>query len=152
MKQVKAKAVKKAQKKAVQHVVKVPAPDVTPGYEFITPIKAEKLLEANKSNRSLRTGVAEKYAFDMKNGAWTTCTAPVVIYDDGEVADGQHRLWALVESGTGQWFMILRGLDRKSGLNIDTGLGRNLVDNARISGVDPDLSISLISTCRGIAE
>lgn len=128
------------------------APQVTPKYEFISPARAEQLLNHNNANRHLRPGIVEKYAADMTGGTWTTCTAPIVIYKDGEIADGQHRLWAITESKVGQHFLILRGLSREAGLNIDMGLNRSLVDNARISGADPDLSISLISLARAIAE
>lgn len=113
--------------------------------ERVTPRMAEQWLNANKCNRSLRAGVVEKYTVDMRTGKWLKCTAPIVFYDDGELADGQHRLYAIIESGTTQEFIIVRGLDRASGLNIDTGLARTLVDNARISGTDGGLSNQLLS-------
>jgi hypothetical protein len=119
--------------------------------EKISPTKAARLLNKNNSNRKLRTGLAERYANDMKAGNWTECTAPIVVYEDGEVADGQHRLWAIVESGTTQTFIIAKGVSRASGLNIDTGLPRGLVDNARISGLDVDLNTRLVAVARVIA-
>lgn len=120
--------------------------------ENVTPTKAANWLNSNRSNRKLRDGVAEKYADDMRCGRWTTCPTPISFYVDGEVADGQHRLWAIVESGCAQRFPVARGLQRVDGLNIDTGLGRSLLDNARISGADSDLSNELIAVCRGIAD
>lgn len=118
--------------------------------ERITPTKAQQYLNDNRTNRSLRDGVAEKYAADMVAGRWTKCVAPIVFYEDGNLADGQHRLFAIVESGTPQTFLVVRGLDRASGLNIDTGLGRSLVDNARISGADRGLSNELIAVARAV--
>lgn len=118
--------------------------------EKVTPAMAERWLNANTGNRSMRHGVAERYSADMKAGKWTQCTAPIAFYDNDELADGQHRLFAVVESGTTQTFIILRGLDRVSGLNIDTGLGRTLVDNGRISGLDTNLSHTLIATARAV--
>lgn len=120
--------------------------------EKITPNKAEKILDSNSINRSLRPGVVEKYADDMRKGRWTRCTAPIAFYEDGELADGQHRLYAIIESGAAQDFFVVRGLSREDGLNIDTGLGRSLVDNGRISGVDPNLSNTLIAVARGMSE
>lgn len=120
--------------------------------ERVTPNKAEQWLNKNRSNRKLREGVAERYAEDMRNGNWTECPTPITFYEDGDVADGQHRLWAIVESDTIQTFVIYRDLPREAGLNIDTGLNRSLVDNARISGVDKNLSTKLVSTARAIAE
>lgn len=118
--------------------------------EKVSPAKAEKWLNLNKNNRTMRNGIAEKYAEDMRQGRWTECVAPIVFYEDGDVADGQHRLWAIVDSGATFEFTIHRGLPRDAGLNIDTGAPRTLVDNARISGTDPDLSHILIAVARAI--
>jgi len=118
--------------------------------ELVTPAKAEKWLNLNKNNRALREGVGEKYAADMKAGRWTECAAPICFYEDGNLADGQHRLFGVVESGMSVWFDIKRGMTREDGLNIDTGQTRNVVDNGRISGIDPDLSMKLISVCLAV--
>lgn len=120
--------------------------------ELVTPAIAEKWLNANKTNRKLRPGRAEQYAADMIACRWTECIAPIAFYDDGDLADGQHRLWAIVDSGIAQTFTIHRGLSREAGLNIDTGLGRSLVDNAHISGTDDTLSNNLISLARAIEQ
>lgn len=119
--------------------------------ENVTPTKAERWLNVNKANRRMREGIAEKYADDMRNGRWTSCPEPISFFDDGDLADGQHRLWAIVESGVSVEFPIARGLTRNDGLNLNTGLGRTLVDNARISGTDTNLSVALVSTARAMA-
>ncbi|MNX86001.1 hypothetical protein D3C86_1178590 [compost metagenome] len=116
--------------------------------EVVDPAKAESWLNLNKNNRKLRDGVVEQYAQDMKAGRWTNCPTPISFYADGDVADGQHRLWAIVESSTTQTFPVARGLDRADGLNIDTGLNRSVVDNSRISGVDTGLSNTLVAVAR----
>jgi len=97
----------------------------------------------------LRDGIVEKYAADMTRGAWTQCTAPICRYKDGDIADGQHRLWAVIESETTQKFFFVDGLDRKDGLNIDTGAGRTIVDNARISG-QANISNEMVSWARAV--
>ena len=119
--------------------------------ETVTPKLAEAWLVANKSNRNMRTGVAEKYAADMRASMWTACPEPISFYADGDLADGQHRLWAIIDSGTSQQFPVSRGLLRDAGLNINTGLTRTLVDNARISGAGGEaLSPAVISAARAI--
>ena len=125
---------------------------ITPQPENVTPTKAKQWLNANNNNRALREGVVEKYAADMKAGKWTQCAAPIWFYENGDIADGQHRLYAIIEADRAQTFLVGRGLKQEDGLNIDTGVPRNLVDNARISGSDPGLNLTLISTCRGIDE
>jgi hypothetical protein len=118
----------------------------------VTPKLAEQWLNANTGNRKMREGVSEKYAEDMKAGRWTTCPEPISFYDDGALADGQHRLWAIVESGCAISFPIARGLTKEDGLNINTGLTRSLVDNARISGVNVSLSNEILGVARAVAE
>jgi len=120
--------------------------------ENITPDKATRWLNANRSNRKMREGVAEKYADDMKHGRWTNCPEPISFYTDGDLADGQHRLWAIIDSGKTVRMPVARGLSREDGLNLNTGLTRSLVDNARISGADKDLSNALLGAARSIAS
>lgn len=118
--------------------------------ELITPKIAEKYLNTNKSNRHLTEGHAEKMAADMTAGKWTSCYAPIIFYEDGDLGDGQHRLWAIAMSGVAQRFIVIRGVSREAGLNFDTGKVRTLVDNARISGADRELSNSLVATARAV--
>lgn len=116
--------------------------------ETITPKMAESWLNLNTNNRPLREGVAEKYAADMKAGDWTNCPEPISFYADNSLADGQHRLYAIVESGVSVRMPVARGLSKIDGLNINTGLTRGLVDNARIAGVSDGLSNTLIALAR----
>lgn len=120
--------------------------------ETITPKRAEHYLNTNSSNRKLREGWVETLASDMINGNWGVCPVPITFYEDGELADGQHRLWAVVESGKTQKFTVLRGLKRKDGLNIDTGHPRTIVDAGKISGIATDLSTGLVSACSAMAR
>ncbi len=123
----------------------------TVAVERITPAKADKWLnELNTNNRKLRENVAEKYAEDMKNGNWTECGAPIIFYEDGSLADGQHRLFAISLSAVATEFIVVRNFSRKAGLNIDMGLIRTLVDNAHISGADSELSNQLLGLCRSV--
>jgi len=122
-------------------------------YETFSPERAAVTLrDFNTVNRALRPAEAEKKAADMRAGKWTQCVAPIVFYDDGSLADGQHRLTAVMLSGTTQNFYVLRGLPRAEGLNVDRGVPRTLVDNARISGTNNHLSNVLLSVVRGIED
>lgn len=123
---------------------------VTIKKELVTPELAAKWLNANTDNRSLRDGVVERYANDMKTLRWTQCPAPICFYEDGGLGDGQHRLYAVIESEMAQEFFVARGFNRADGLNFDVGLGRTLVDNGRISGLDTGLSHNLIACARAV--
>lgn len=120
--------------------------------ENVTPAKATAWLNKNNVNRTMRPGVAEQYAEDMRGGRWTSCPVPISFYEDGNIADGQHRLWAIVDSGCAQRFPVARGLKREDGLNIDTGKSRSIVDNAKISGTESGLTNELLAIARGAHE
>jgi hypothetical protein len=125
---------------------------VTITVENITPAKATKLLEANNINRKMQQATVDQYVEDMVNGKWTHCTTPIAIYDNNNIADGQHRLWAIAMSGKSQKFVVQRGLRQIEGLNIDTGRTRTVVDAAKISGVDTTLTNNVVSASRSIEE
>lgn len=118
--------------------------------ETITPALAEKWLNSNTGNRTMRPGVAERYAKDMRAGRWTECTDPIVFYEDGVLADGQHRLWAIVDSSTTQTFLVIRGFSREAGLNLNVGLPRNTIDNAHLSGYKHTVTYTLLAITKAI--
>lgn len=123
-----------------------------PIYTIITPAQATKWLESNTNNRNIRKSIVRKYAVDMKSGNWSKCTTPISFYINGELADGQHRLQAIVEANTPQKFFILRGLSKQDGLNIDTGLARTAVDAGKINGEFGILSNELLAVTRGVYD
>jgi len=126
--------------------------DENEGYENITPKVATKYLNANTLNRPLKPGHVERLASDMKAGAWTKCLAPIAFYEDGSLADGQHRLWAIVESGVTVRFRVVRELPKEAGVNIDTGIIRTVVDVARLQGVDSNANTQVAAVARGVED
>lgn len=104
--------------------------------ETITPKMAEKYINKNTTNRPLNDSVMKKYVADMLAGKWTQCMAPIVFMTDGRLADGQHRLWAIIESGTSQDFFVVHNATEADLLNIDTGATRSLADNMGFAGLD----------------
>jgi hypothetical protein len=93
-----------------------------------------------------------KYAKDMVNGDWTPCPEPITFYADGALADGQHRLWAIVESNTTQTMPVARNLPRPAGLNLNNGLGRSVIDNAFFAIGEKKLTHELIAVCRAVED
>lgn len=68
--------------------------------ETIDPQRAYEILERNTNNRALRDREVAKYARDMKEGRWRRGAGePIHIAPDGEVGNGQHRLYAVIEGG-----------------------------------------------------
>lgn len=101
---------------------------VTHKVETITPAIAEKILETNTKNRPLGSLTVNRLADQMKNGGWNFDASPIRIDDQGDLIDGQHRLWAVIQSDTTQEFLVVRGLDDSVMSTIDTGKSRRFSD------------------------
>ena len=66
----------------------------------ITPKVAERMLQHNNNNRTLKSKTAAAYARDMENGLWRENDPNALIFsNEGELVDGQHRLKAVLISG-----------------------------------------------------
>jgi hypothetical protein len=97
--------------------------------ENITPETAAKwLAEHNRSNRKLRPSRVRQYAQQMTRGQWMLTGDPVRFAADGRLLDGQHRLAAIVESGTTITAVVIRGVADDVFKVLDSGLGRSPAD------------------------
>ena len=105
----------------------------------LTPTKCRLLLERNAHNRKPSAPTIKLYADQMQNGSWQLNGEPIIIADNGDVLDGQHRMRACVESGTPFQTLIVYNVPRDSFGTIDTGKTRNGADVLTIStGMKPE--------------
>lgn len=74
---------------------------------WIGPSLASRLMENNLSNRSFRESHAKDIARQMKLERWKASPEPIVITNRGRLVNGQHRLWAVVETSTTQEFSVV---------------------------------------------
>jgi hypothetical protein len=72
----------------------------------------------------------------MIDGKWRLTHQGVALYKNGDIADGQHRLTAIVETGISCTMPIFKELDNDidTVLAIDCGKNRTVKDGAAISG------------------
>jgi len=124
----------------------VAAPAVT--RMCVTPAMAANWLEhANNHNRNVSDQVVRRYARDMKAGHWRLTHQGIAFDPAGVLIDGQHRLWAVVESDTPVEMHVWFNVSKESLMAIDSGRGRSLVDNLRLGGgvgaVGPDVMATL---------
>lgn len=90
---------------------------ITTRKESITPAQAQRILtehyarvDAGSFNqRTISPARVGLYANDMKRGAWLLQPQPIVIDENGNLVDGQHRLEAVAASGATVEFMVSRG-------------------------------------------
>lgn len=109
--------------------------------ETITPeVAARTLQDHNKVNfRVPIPAIVTRYAAAMTNGKWEDNGAAIVFDSAGNLADGQHRLLAVVKSGITIQAVVVRGV--KSVLELDTGSSRKLKDHLVRLGCNSNASI-----------
>lgn len=103
---------------------------------IVTPAIAKGWLD-NESGfqRNLSEPTVRKYAEDMRRGQWLYVPSQgIAITRDGQVLDGQHRLWAVVRSGIPQKFMVHFEVDPDVFTVIDRGRSRTLTQIAAMGG------------------
>lgn len=92
----------------------------------------------NKVNRNIRQAVVETYARDMTEGRWNFTSDTIKFDEDGNLIDGQHRLRAIMLSGSTVRIAVAAGLDREVQLVIDGGSKRTAADALNFAGVVAD--------------
>lgn len=103
---------------------------------LITPKIAEKMLSSNTHNRPVYQLTVDCYARDMRLGLWRPNNQGIGFDINGVLIDGQHRLWAIIQSGVILEMLVVTELPIESQLTVDTGKLRGVGDNLHLIGVD----------------
>lgn len=108
-------------------------------FEQVTPATAARWLNDNVHNRHLAPIRATNTAEDMSEGRWqqTGDTIKFDIY--GHLLDGQHRLKSLLDSGTTQLLLVVRGLQPSAQQVMDSGARRTAGDALSLLEFVPNL-------------
>lgn len=106
----------------------------TVSWVHVDPDMARRMLAHNKINRNIRPAKVNTYASDMTAGRWTIDTNAICTDPDGYLLNGQHRLNAVIKSGTTVLFAIMRNVPRDAMKNMDTGAARSPGDTLRFAG------------------
>jgi hypothetical protein len=104
--------------------------------DAVGPAIAEKWLAKNSDNRRVRKATIERYARDMASGEWVENGAAISFAEDGTLLDGQHRLWAVVESGATIQTLVARNLPARVQDTMDDGTKRTLGDTFNFHRVE----------------
>lgn len=124
----------------------------------ITPEWAKKILETrNPKNRTMHRATVEKLVRDMKNGAFHLTHQGICFYESGDLADGQHRLQAGVESGITFKSFVTTGMPLQVPVNGSVVNTFELIDCGKARGVDKMLAMAgyhhaaaTAGICRGL--
>lgn len=107
--------------------------------ERVTVARATELLEGNTLNRNVSDRMVDRYARDMLEGLWQLNGEPVIRTPDGQLLDGQHRMWAILKAGEKNPgiavdMLIVEGISAAVMPTIDTGKARSFGNVLQISG------------------
>lgn len=86
----------------------------------LTPQRAAELLEHNKINRPISDTHVARLERQIIMGKWRFNGDTIKISDDGDVLDGQHRLWAVMGAKKPIDTIIVSGIQREAFATIDT--------------------------------
>lgn len=105
--------------------------------KIIAPDEAAAILEeCNTANRPVRPGKVRQYANDMRNGEWKLTGEAIIFDENGDLADGQHRLAAVIEADVSVEFWVTMGVERDTRLYLNQGANRNVRDARSFVGLD----------------
>ena len=112
------------------HAAKIYGTDKDIIAEVITirPQDATTWLKCNRNNRHVRSAHVNFLAQEITNGNWQVNGQAIVIADDEQVLDGQHRLLAIIEAGQPIQSLVVYGISPEAFRTIDTGAVRTGAD------------------------
>jgi hypothetical protein len=103
--------------------------------KVVTPLLAKQWLEKNGNNRPINKTRVEQMRSVIKDGNWMVTHQGVAFYEDGTLADGQHRLAAIAAGDVAVPMMVTWGLSRRLIHAIDSGRPRSVRDVFNFMGL-----------------
>ncbi len=92
-------------------------------------------LEHNPHNRDFRPVYALELEHAIRAGQWKFNNATIGFYQNGDVADGQHRLAAFALANATFAALIVCGIEREAIVTTDTGARRTAGDAGQLEGI-----------------
>lgn len=111
-------------------------PKITTEILLVTPAMAEKWLEGKAHNRPIHDSHVQKFERLLQAGDFHLTHQGVAFDTDHRLIDGQHRLWAIMNSGIAAEMMVSHGWPPDTQQFVDQGLIRTTLDVINLR--DPD--------------
>lgn len=109
-------------------------PDIS--WEFVTPAMATQYLALSTGNRSEKYQHMKRLCRDASAGRFHVTHHAIAFDDFGVFIDGHHRMRMIIETGIGQWLIVVRGVPRAGLAYIDGGVPRSIRDAMQIISKD----------------
>ena len=107
----------------------------TANFEFITPEIAKELLKMNTQNRKVSQPAVNKLAQSIVNGQFVTTNIGIGVDTNNVLTDGQQRLNAIIKANIGVEMLVVRNLQPKARLVVDTGIKRSFANSLQMMGL-----------------
>ncbi len=102
--------------------------------EKVTPEQAQKWLETMPPNRLARERRVRSIVRAINQGDWRLNGETIVLDQDDNLLDGQHRLLGIVRSKRTIEMVVITGVERSAFPTMDTGASRTFSDVLKIAG------------------
>lgn len=129
------------------------------GYTLITPEVATQWLTKNIRNRSIRESFVNNLVKKIKMGQWQPNTLDAIgFYEDGTLANGQHRLTAIAKAGLPVYAKVEYNVPMDAAVCIDSGKARTANDAVRIvtgeTYYTPNISrmVNIVATAKNLTH
>lgn len=103
----------------------------------VTPQMATEWLDMNHNNRAVSQTRVDAFARVMKAGGWRVNNQAIAFDVDGNLIDGQHRLWAIVEAKMTVRISVAHNVSKDAIKTIDRGGTRSIGEVLRREGEMP---------------
>lgn len=114
---------------------RAPVADPVVEIQTITPDMARQYLEANVCNRPLAEHRVVTFQRDIEGGAWRLTGEAIKFDTNGNLLDGQHRLWAVVNADKPITTFVVTGLEPETQEVMDTGQKRTMGQVLGLRGI-----------------
>lgn len=121
---------------------------------IITPSVAKEISQNNPNNRKFRMHIAQDYARQMRLNRWGKSPEAIVLTKSGILVNGQHRIWAIIETGISCTadVVVIEDKDFDSVFEIlDQGASRTASDILKIDSKQI-LPINYLLRCAGLQK
>lgn len=114
--------------------------------ETVSPNLAKSWLEKNETNRNLRKKSVSQYASDMISKNWVEKPVAICFNQDGKLANGQHTLNAIIQSGKEQSLLIAKNVPTQSIAMMDIGVKRTITDIGKMVGNEINSRVTALTS------
>lgn len=116
----------------------------------VTPQQAITWLEGNTHNRPVKQTHVDRLAQEIKAGRWRLTHQGIAFDTGGLLADGQHRLWAIIEAGMSVPVRVFFNEPPENRHVLDSGERRSNLDILTITGEVGDVTAKHLAALRSM--